>query len=161
MPGPHYGGPHSGPYKGQDPNPTPEEMYAQAGEILLRVQGSSVAEVAKHYQRSRQWVYNRLALISGQMPHVDVVRLIHYERLEAMIEAVQGRLDGEISNTDYFRGIAERRRLLARQSALLRVESEALAPAEEEHAEDDYVRAVRAESDAALADGAAELRTNR
>lgn len=162
MPGPHYGGPHSDwPYPTSDPNPSQTEMHAQAGEILHELKTASVSAVARSRGISRQTLYNRLALITGQNPSIDLVRMIHLERLENMFESLQGRLDGEISNADYGRITAEQRQVLARQSALLKVEASAPEPPPADEQPDNWVDGARAEADAELAEVEHEMRNGR
>jgi hypothetical protein len=130
VPGPHYGGPHSGPYESQQPNATEFEKIAQAGEILARLGlGQSTRTVAAAMGINRSTLYARMALINQPLPSPDLVRVIHFERLETMFEGLQGRIDGEATDADYARLRAEQRQVLARQSALLRVETPVTADA--------------------------------
>lgn len=115
----------------QHPNFTEHEKVAQASEILERLaKGESTRSVAAAMEINRSTLYDRLKLINQPLPSAELVRVIHFERLETMVEGLQERLDSdEISDADYFRGVAEARQVLARQSALLRVESEVAPPA--------------------------------
>lgn len=157
-------GPHSGwPYATSDPNPTEEDMYRQAGELLAKLKTMSVSQAAREMGVCRVTVYRRLELISKQIPPVDVVRLIHFERLESMFEGLQDRLDGEVSNADYGRLTAEQRQVLARQSALLRAEA-VEAPDEPEPADeqpDPWVDGAKAEAQAELDEVAERLRNGQ
>lgn len=123
----------------QHPNFTEHEKVAQASEILERLaKGQSTRKVAAEMRINRSTLYDRLKMINQPLPAVELVRVIHFERLETMVQGVQERLDsGEISDADYFRGVAEQRQVLARQSALLRVEAEVVVPLQPSDVEDD------------------------
>lgn len=147
----------------QFPNATEHEKVAQASEILERLaKGQSTRAVAAAMSISRHTLYERLELINRPLPSVDLVRVIHFERLENMVEGVQERLDGdEISDADYFRGVAEQRQVLARQSSLLRVETTDPTPPEPDDAPDNWVAGARDDADAELADAERELMERR
>lgn len=108
---------------GGDPNPSTEEMFRQAGEILARLsKGDQTAtEIAADLGMCRQTFYNRVKMISGHLPSREALRLIHFERYEQLWADARERLAGgadAITNADYFRGMAVTQQLLARQSAL-------------------------------------------
>lgn len=145
--------PYRDPIPSVDPQLTEEEMLEQAGKILGLLKTRSVSEVARQMSMSRDTVYARMKLISRQIPDVDVVRVIHFERLEEMFEGLRDRTESDASNADYAKLVAEQRQVLARQSALLRVDGvEQSAPDLEPDAQmDDWVSAAKVESEAELA----------
>lgn len=121
--------PYSEPIPAQYPNATRDEQIEQAGQILARLaQGESTRSVAAAMKISRGTLYARLRMINEPLPDVDVVRVIHFERLEEMFEGLRDRTESDASNADYARLVAEQRQVLARQSALLRVEVDVPAP---------------------------------
>lgn len=130
---------YSEPIPAQHPNATRDEQVEQAGQILARLaQGQSTRSVAASMGISRGTLYARIAMINEPLPDVDVVRVIHFERLEEMFEGLRDRTESDASNADYAKLVAEQRQVLARQSALLRVEAEIVAPpAPPEDVEDD------------------------
>lgn len=119
------------PIPSQDPNPSEQEMYEQAGKILGLLKTKSVSAVAREMNMSRDTIYARTKMISRQIPDVDVVRVIHFERLENMFDGLEGRTDAA-TDSDYAKLRAEQRQVLARQSQLLRVETAEAPPAEPE-----------------------------
>jgi hypothetical protein len=122
--------PYSEPVPSQHPNATSDEQIEQAGQILARLaQGQSTRSVAASMGISRGTLYARIRMINEPLPDVDVVRVIHFERLEEMFEGLQSRTESDASNADYAKLVAEQRQVLARQSALLRVEVDVSAPA--------------------------------
>lgn len=155
MPGPHSGWP----YPTGDPNPTEEQALAEAGQILGKLKTMSISRVAREMNMCRDTVYARIQLISRQIPGVDLVRVIHYERLEEMFEGLQGRIDGDASNADYAKLRAEQRQVLARQSALLRVEAaDPESPDVGNDEPDPWVDGARAEAEDQLAKVEHEMR---
>lgn len=154
--------PYSEPIPAQHPNFTEHEKVAQASEILERLaNGQSTRQVAAAMGINRSTLYDRMRLINQPLPSVEVVRAIHFERLEGMFEGLQDRLDGDASNPDYARLVAEQRQVLARQSALLRVEGTDPTPPESDPEPDNWVVGVRDEADAELAEVERELAERR
>lgn len=147
-------GEHSGPYETQHPNATRDEQIEQAGQILARLaQGQSTRSVAAAMGINRSTLYARIKMINQPLPDVDVVRVIHFERLEELYEGLRDRTESDdATNADYARLVAEQRQVLARQSALLRVEGSDTPPPAEEPDEQmtEWVAAARAESETEL-----------
>lgn len=78
-------GPHSGPYKSQHPNKSPEQMDAEAAQILRRWQrGEPVTAIAESMNLPSSTAYERLnKLISGINDlSRGAVRHVSYNRLE-------------------------------------------------------------------------------
>jgi transposase-like protein len=128
----------------QHPNATDAEKVLQAMEILDRLaDGESTRSIARAMDINRSTLYARLEMINQPLPSAQAVRVIHFERLEAIYEGLEGRV-GDVestSNTDYARLRAEQLRVLLRQSQLLGVESTSTAPRppdEPAEIEDDY-----------------------
>jgi hypothetical protein len=150
------------PIPSQHPNATREEQIEQAGKILARLaQGESTRSVAASMGINRSTLYARLEMINQPLPSVDLVRVIHFERLEEMYEGLRDRTESDASNADYARLVAEARQVLARQSALLRVEGTDPAPPEDDPEPDNWVAGVRDEADAELAEVERELSERR
>jgi hypothetical protein len=147
--------PYRDPIPTQDPNATRDEQIEQAGQILARLaQGQSTRSVAAAMGISRGTMYARIRMITEPLPDVDLVRVIHYERLEEMYEGLRGRTESDASNADYARLVAEQRQVLARQSALLRVETGEPAAPDEPEADpqmEEWVAAARDEAETELA----------
>jgi AcrR family transcriptional regulator len=149
---------YSEPIPAQHPNATRDEQVEQAGKILARLGlGESTRSVAASMGISRGTLYARIRMITEPLPDVDVVRIIHYERLEEMFEGLRDRTESDASNADYARLVAEQRQVLARQSALLRVEGSDPTLPEPDEEPDNWVAGARDEADAELADVEREL----
>ncbi|HEY9417917.1 MAG TPA: hypothetical protein VIQ30_24420 [Pseudonocardia sp.] len=150
---------YSEPIPAQHPNASQDEKVAQAGEILARLgRGESTRSVAKAMGINRSTLYARLEMIKQPLPSVEVVRVIHFERLEEMFEGLQDRTESDASNADYARLVGEQRQVLARQSALLRVETADPEPLEVDEEPDNWVLAARADADADLEEAEREMR---
>lgn len=153
---------YSEPIPAQHPNASRDEQIEQAGQILARLaQGESTRSVAAAMDINRSTLYARLKLINQPLPDVDLVRVIHFERLEELYEGLRSRTEGDASNADYARLVAEQRQVLARQSALLRVEGSDPTPPEADPEPDNWVVGAQAEADAELAEVERELAERR
>lgn len=135
-------------------------MLAEAGQILGKLKTMSITRAAREMNMCRDTLYARLKLISRQIPDVDLVRVIHFERLESMFEGLEGRADAA-NDSDYARLRAEQRQVLARQSALLRVEQAEPAVSPENDEPDPWVAGARDEADDELTEVESELRARR
>lgn len=150
---------YSDPIPAQHPNASQDEKVAQAGEILARLgRGESTRSVAAAMGINRSTLYARLEMINQPLPSIDLVRVIHFERLEELYEGLRDRTESDASNADYARLVAEARQVLARQSALLRVEGTDPAPPQDDPEPDNWVAGARAEADAELVEVERELR---
>lgn len=153
---------YSDPIPAQHPNFTDHQKVAMASEILERLgKGQSTRSVAAAMNINRSTLFELMKMINQPLPSVDLVRVIHFERLETMIEGLQSRLNDDSSNADYARLVAEQRQVLARQSMLLRVESTEPAPPEVDEQPDNWVAGAREEADAALAEVERDLAERR
>jgi len=154
--------PYSEPIPAQHPNFTPDEQIEQAGQILARLaRGESTRSVAASLGINRSTLYARIRMINQPLPDVDVVRVIHFERLETMFEGLHERTESDTSDADYARLVAEQRQVLARQSALLRVETAEPTPPESDEEPDNWVAGARDEADAELAEVEQDLMERR
>lgn len=156
--------PYSEQIPSQHPNATDHQKIAQASEILERLgRGESTRSLCAAMGISRGTMYARLELINEPLPTVQTVRRVHFERIETMIEDLQKVLDDdqELTALDRARLMGEQRQLLARQSALLRVETTDPPPPEPDDAPDPWVAGARDEAADELAEVESELRARR
>lgn len=112
-------GDHSGPYASADPNKSEEQIDLESALAWAKWQrGQSPDEISKELGISRRTFYYRLEkLISAHgRPSRALMQMMEMERLDSYTRRAEERLDGDVSNSDAARLLAEARQLsLARQ----------------------------------------------
>jgi DNA-binding transcriptional ArsR family regulator len=120
-------GQHSGPYPSQHPNKPEEEIDLEAALAYQKWRrGAPVEQVAEELGISRRTLYNRLDRLKADegLPTRRLQRSVEFDRLEDLNRRVFERLDGDVSNQDFVKFVAEARQLSRERLALVKDDDE-------------------------------------
>lgn len=139
-------GPHSGSYPTGDPNKPQEVVDAEAIRAYeLQLRGHDLTYISKATGLAPRTVQRRISelILARERPIREVQRWIESDRYDRWTALISDRLDGEVSNADTARLLAEARQIsTARRRLYALDDAEPVpVPSEDSYEHDDWVDA--------------------